>query len=85
MREGINWQMVEYKTNSATIQLIDKARPSIFSIINDATNAASGDTALLRNLHSTLAAPDLSKKLGRTYIRPKQENGTFGVKHYAGR
>lgn len=62
MREGINWQMVEYENNSATIQLIEKSKPSIFGLINDATNSSSADTPLLRNLHQTFTAPDLMKK-----------------------
>ena len=74
VREGINWQMVEYQSNTATIQLIEKSKPSIFSLINDATNSSSADTPLLRNLHQTFTTPDLMKK----YAAEKWEGGGKG-------
>ena len=83
VREEINWRMIKYKTNSATIDLIEKHRPSIFSLIVDATAANGKDGALLQTLHQTFTEPKLMKALERTYVQPKA-GATFGVRHYAG-
>eukprot|EP00002_Diphylleia_rotans_P032209 TRINITY_DN6746_c0_g1_i1.p1 TRINITY_DN6746_c0_g1~~TRINITY_DN6746_c0_g1_i1.p1 ORF type:complete len:1802 (-),score=377.38 TRINITY_DN6746_c0_g1_i1:222-5627(-) len=77
-REKINWSNIDFVDNQECIDLVEKKPLGIISLIDEVCKAPKGgDQMMLEKFHK-------NHEKSPYYDKPRVNNGTFGVKHYAG-
>uniref|UniRef100_H3DGD2 Myosin X, like 3 n=1 Tax=Tetraodon nigroviridis TaxID=99883 RepID=H3DGD2_TETNG len=78
IREGIQWEAIDWMDNAECLDLIEK-KLGMLALINEESRFPKGtDYTLLEKLHSRHAAAN------PYYVKPRVNDHQFGIKHYAG-
>ncbi|CAG0890612.1 unnamed protein product [Cyprideis torosa] len=88
IREGIDWECVEFRTNETVCQLLEAVNHGIFSVLDEESlrgGHVTGDTLLLRLTQACAGHPSFETRGMRNFLSDDSlPQSQFRIRHFAG-